>query len=88
MKTRLNTLLIVWKLENGIVQSKEEQFESYCVKLLMDDVAPSLFRVTTMLVEVRKQLNSYSKSIGMSDDVNSDVPLEFVNSICRVRRYT
>lgn len=57
----------------------EDQFAIYCNHLLMDEIAPNLFKGVTKMIEVRKH---FKDAAGMPLDF--DVPLEFVNGICRV----
>lgn len=57
----------------------EDQFAIYCNHLLMDEIAPNLFKGVTKMIEVRKH---FKDANGMPLDF--DVPLEFVNGICRV----
>lgn len=78
----------------------DEQFETYCNDVLMEEVTPSLFKLTTKLVNYRERLqlaatadqqqlradllSSAAIATSAKGSVDVDIPLEFVKCVCKV----
>uniref|UniRef100_A0A915CMU3 DNA polymerase epsilon catalytic subunit n=1 Tax=Ditylenchus dipsaci TaxID=166011 RepID=A0A915CMU3_9BILA len=72
-------------LHKKVLQAEmsDEEFEEYCNKILMDEIAPNLFELTMKLTQMRQELNT-REELRLPNFRSSDIPLDFVKCICKV----
>ncbi|KAI1730436.1 DNA polymerase family B domain-containing protein [Ditylenchus destructor] len=62
----------------------EEEFEAYCNKILMDEVAPNLFEITMKMTGIHQELNVEEEENRPSNQQECDAPLDFVKCISKI----